>query len=75
MALMDVDFVGWLSISKDWWGGWKEAKQHYSVNNQESKISLLSSSSVVNGEPPAPALAHLRIQSRFIRRTLAEQLD
>jgi hypothetical protein len=49
MALMDVDFVDWLSISKGWWGGWKKARQHYSVNDQESKISLLSSSSVVNG--------------------------
>ena len=83
MALMDVDFVGWLSISKDWWGGWKKARQHYSVNDQESKISLLSSPSVVNGGTtctcPGPSSYSIKVYpldfSRTARLNIAKPLS
>ena len=83
MALMEVDFVGWLSISKYWWGGWKKARQHYSVNDQESKISLLSSPSVVNGGTtctcPGPSSYSIKVYpsdfSRAARLNIAKPLS
>jgi hypothetical protein len=63
---MDMAFKSWLSISKDGWGGWKMARQHYSVSqnqdktktkienkNKNAKISVVSPSPVVvNGTAP-----------------------